>query len=367
MTIRWVAASLLLLGNLEACKHSAPNAPLPGRDGAPADICAIDSDCTLTVYDRPVTSSADCYCNDGCGNAVAIASAQAFEAQWHQFCDHWAGAKSCIAPPCEPPGPAGCEGHQCSELDPSRTTGSLACEPLAAHDQPIALETVVAVGRHADGTLYVIEQTADSQYRVFASRNGALWRQRIGGSGEINMDGKSILLFTASDDTGLFSLELETATSGSRRMGVVRGGFSGPQKTFVIGQQGDELVVVGADALAGLAIHNLPGEVVVEHQARLQDGRRLLVSRPRDDWNGTFRLFLGTNMDMRERRVTNTAISSTTTIFFILDLQEASVHFPSVLSPGDTAWFKDSGVTQPITELPPDAPTADLMFLCRGQ
>ena len=327
--------------------------------------CAVDNDCVGSVYDRPVASPADCYCNNGCGGTVNRTSAQAFEAQWQRFC---AGRQmECLAPGCPPPPPVGCEAQQCRGLEPSLTTGTQACDPLAPHTLPIALDTVLGVGKHADGTLYVLEQHAGSELRAFVSASGTLQRKRVGGSGETNDPGRTTYVVTAGEAPDLFTLQVEIATGGDKRMAVLRGASAG--KGFTIGQQGDILTVLAPESLTGVPLANLPGTTVIEYQAQLQDGRRMLVTRPQDDWTyNDFRLFLGAPAQVAERRVTNVsrARSGPTTITFLLDMQAADVHFDSpALAPGDLPWIKISNVMSPLTVLPNTTPLTPLSFLCR--
>src|SRR3954452_22108337 len=78
----------------------------------------------------------------------------------------------------------------CSEPGSEGAPGDVPCTPLAAEPaQPIALGTVLAIGRHADATIYVLDETSTG-YRVFASAFGlrfsdplTLRRKEISGSG----------------------------------------------------------------------------------------------------------------------------------------------------------------------------------------
>ena len=63
------------------------------------------------------------------------------------------------------------------------TSDPVACDPTAAHEVPTKLHTVLAAGKHTDGTVYAIDDTGNGQFRLFVSESGVLVRQRVGGSG----------------------------------------------------------------------------------------------------------------------------------------------------------------------------------------
>lgn len=233
------------------------------------------------------------------------------------------------------------------------------CEPLASVETPITLGATLSIGRHADGTFYVIDESA-SEPRVFVSETGSLWRKRIAGSGATT----TALVLTVSDATPPFALKRETQ-GDTVRMGVVRGPFS--ERDFEIGKQGDELTVVGRESIADLPLRNLPGDVTIEYVAALEDGRALVVTRPTDDWTyDDFRLFFGTPPRYVERAVksvTRAKDGGTTTIVFDLDRAEATAVFPSPLR-SDPATLTIGHDTLPLTLLPKEPP-APATYECR--
>ncbi len=252
----------------------------------------------------------------------------------------------------------------CTTSPSSSGAGSLkACDPLAAVEQPIALGKILGVGRDAVGTLYVVDQSG-ADYRVYVSSQGALYRQRIAGSG---IEGTTRYVFSVTDHDPEFTLEV-TTDGGTTRMGVVTGPFDG--KSFVIGQDGEELQVVAADTLAGVPLHNLPGDVVVEYTAQLPDQRVMVVTRPHDDWSyEDFRLFLGADGALDERhvgKVTRALDGGSTTIEFVLDGDNAVASFPVVFDgttfqPGQ-ATLAIGSTTSDLTRLA--APPGDASYRC---
>jgi len=197
-------------------------------------------------------------------------------------------------------------GHLVTQLSDSGSGSHLPCDPLASAPKAIALGTILGVGKAADGTLYVADQTDSSAERVFVSDSSAtLVRQHVGGSGTTS-DGVSMEYdFSAADPLPAFVLEVYVPKVGATRMGVVQGTLK-DRKTFVIGQDGEELTVLPSSAIAGMPLKNFPGTIQVEYAATLPDGQILLVTRPTEDWSYTdFRLYLGPSNAVAERAVSS--------------------------------------------------------------
>ena len=221
--------------------------------------------------------------------------------------------------------------------DDGAGSGALAvCDPFVPKPLPIALGTVIAAGQDSVGVIYAADQV-DSSQRVFVSdASGTLVRQRIAGSGS----GPDFYVFDVSDHDPAFVLQIDMPAGGSVRMGVFNGTLK-DSKTFVIGQQGEELTVLPTGAIAGMPVRNLPGDVVLEYAATLTDGDVMVVTRPRDDWSYTdFRLFLGPIGAVVERKVDSVLRAKdggSTTITFDLDGTSAVASFPVVFADGGFA------------------------------
>jgi hypothetical protein len=249
----------------------------------------------------------------------------------------------------------------------SSDTGNTPCDPLATVPAAtLALQTALGIGRHADGTIYVLDQTtANLSLRVFLSEAGVLQRKVIAGSGQGNdATVGAFYVVSVPDATAPFVLKVQ-GSGASLAMGVLRGPIS--SRDFVIGQQGDTLQVVGADAIAGLTVKDLPDTIYVEYLAVLPDGRQLVVSRPENDWMySDFRLFLGTSDRMAGRRVKNVVrtLSGTTTIDFVMGGAEATAFFPWPLDgTAGAATLTSGGQTLTLATTAGTAPTG-FMFLC---
>jgi hypothetical protein len=184
------------------------------------------------------------------------------------------------------------------------------CDPFAPKPLPITLDYGFAAGRDQRGVIYAVGPS----WWIFVSEGDTLVRQRVASSFD--------LTFTVTEHDPPFTLQVDPPASGNDewRMGIVFGPLS--TKTFVIGEQGEELTLLPWSDLASMAVRNLPGEVVLEYAASLPDGRQVVVTRPRDDWSyADFRVFLGVADRMVERAVSTVVrmTDGSTTIWFDLD------------------------------------------------
>ena len=73
-------------------------------------------------------------------------------------------------------------GEHCSRAAP-RTRHSTRAPHSRGTTQPIALQEIVGAGRHADGTLYVLDR-GRPELRAFVSEGSSLQRKKVAGSGE---------------------------------------------------------------------------------------------------------------------------------------------------------------------------------------
>ena len=96
-----------------------------------------------------------------------------------------------------------------------------ACSPLAASTKPVTLGNILAAGRHADGTVYVLDD-GDPTYRAFVSQGNLLQRKEVNGSGSTGGAGGESITATVTD-TAPFVLQVERANGAATRMGIYRG------------------------------------------------------------------------------------------------------------------------------------------------
>ena len=236
-----------------------------------------------------------------------------------------------------------------------------ACDPLADLGTPITLANILGAGRHADGTLYVVDDGGRDHQRAFISNGDVLQRFIVAGSGSSGAE--NLTLSIASPEV---TIRIDSPGPHPVRMGVVRGKLD--DKTFEVGTTGDVLEIVDAEALAGLTVKNVPGNVVVEYNASLPDGLRLFVSRPEVDWTyEDFRVFFGTPDNMVERPLVHASRGNTTFLTFTVDGVDFQAVIPSAAlgdrAPATLAYGTAPGIT--MTLLPTDVRArVGLRFVC---
>jgi hypothetical protein len=216
-------------------------------------------------------------------------------------------------------------GCQSSDSDP------VACKPLESEESQIALRDVIAVGKAALGTLYVVDEGAGSpEFRVFVSEGLALVRHDVAGSGESNESGlRRLTVTTTGDDVFTLFIEIDgVAKRMVREDGPLRDKNLDPSAHL-----GEELEILDEDVLQGLRVRNLPGDVRIEYSARVDEDQRLVVTRPEHDWTyEDFRLFFGPPDRVEERRVTSVERAldgGSTWIKFKVGAEPAEAFFPA--------------------------------------
>lgn len=87
--------------------------------------CTVNSDCTISSYDEPVATRADCYCVL-CPGPVGVTQVDANRDNWQRLCP--AVTQTCPVVRCIRPPPVGCRSDQCVFLPP-RTAVPQSREP----------------------------------------------------------------------------------------------------------------------------------------------------------------------------------------------------------------------------------------------
>ena len=223
---------------------------------------------------------------------------------------------------------AGCQGED---------AGDTPCDPLAAQPEAIVLGEILGVGRDAGGTLYLVDETDSASIgRVFISEGDALVRRRVLGGGTSNVSGVSARTLTIEAPEPL-RLLIEMGPSETR-MALSRS-EGRDLRIDDLGSDAELLEVLDEDALEGLELRNLPGNVEIEYLVETERGELLLVVRPADeelDYDD-FRLFFGPPTGLLEREVASVERQrdgGTTHILFGLNGDEADAFFPIVSSAG---------------------------------
>lgn len=188
---------------------------------------------------------------------------------------------------------------------------------------------MIGAGQAADGTVYVIDKNGTA-LRGFISDGGELYRQRVSGTGEVSDASGDTTLISLDERTPPLTLEVVVGADGTTRMGVAEGILK--TKTFVIGEQGEELALLSADDVAALPLHDYPGDIVVEYVAEVEGEKLLVVVRPRDlTGYEQFRVFFGTPARLEEcpvQNVTRARDGGSTEIDFSVNGDEAVAYFP---------------------------------------
>jgi hypothetical protein len=256
--------------------------------------------------------------------------------------------------------------------DPEQSSAAQlqACDPLNGAEQPVTLGKVLAVGRDDADVMYVLVDPGTGEYQVFVSEDGALQRHRVLGSGSGDELWVTVTV-EADPQFGLYvNLDANGAAESMRRFD--------PAAVTDKGQEpdGDDLDVLDASAIDDLDLRNLPADITIEYLGMIEDGRRVLVVRPTDDWSyEDFRVFLGTPQQMIERDVQNVTRAKdggSTRIELTLDDTPAELDFPVVYTGGDTFEHGPSTLTSASETLSialqdqPDSSAVDgLNFRCR--
>jgi hypothetical protein len=248
------------------------------------------------------------------------------------------------------------------------TTESLVpCTPYGSTVQELVLDEIVAVGRAADGTLFVVDRV-NGNHRVFASVAGVLQRRSVLGSGETSGE----LTLSCSDDVGPFQIKVESSGGVPTRMGFFRGELT-DAKTFDIGTQGEALELVDAGAVAGMTVRDMALTQSVLYDALTADGHRLVATSPTHDARyEDYRIFYGVPADMTERVVRDAMGGGTLFMTFDLDGVWATANFPSQFSgpPNDVAKIQFENDARPqmpmtILDASADPPVTALSYRCR--
>lgn len=253
-------------------------------------------------------------------------------------------------------GAAGCP----SADDTARVT----CDPLAAQMEPVALGSVIAAGKAADGTLYVAARDPDDrgQDRIFVSSGDALVRHRVVGSGA---GGDRDFTWAFAEDDGSSRRRLVAKLSDDGTVDGIALAPSENQRSFFdqLGSDATPLTPVAANALSGLAVRNLPGDVHIEYVAEVEGGAQLIVTRPEDDWSyDDFRVFYSTSGPLLERTVKSVQRSSYTVIELVVNGADFKATFGSSLSP--IASELDTGTAVLALKVLPPSAADNTAFRC---
>ncbi|MCK9459160.1 MAG: hypothetical protein M0R80_05940 [Proteobacteria bacterium] len=221
----------------------------------------------------------------------------------------------------------------CVADDPDDGESLGQCDPLAEQEAPIELGVIIAAGRAADGTVYAVDEDPEDIGRVFVSEGDVLVRWNVLGSMENYEQEDVSYSFTAAHGSELITVGIEIV-DGTTSMAVADGELEVPFEDLCAA--GEVLTVIDDAEVQAMEIQNLPGMIKIEYYAEVEDGSRLLVTRPENDWDyEDFRLFLGVGT-LTEREIVEVLRSSSgTEIRFLVDGAEWVADFPIVVVGGE--------------------------------
>jgi hypothetical protein len=245
------------------------------------------------------------------------------------------------------------------------------CDPLAA--KPIALGTVVGVGRDASGVLYV-----DSAHGVFLSdANNALIRQHVFGGGS---SGTTEFLFTFASPSADISTarNLLVETSGTTATAMALGPTN--SKAFLSQSPAGTtpLMLVDPSIVSRMPVVNTPN--TIDYVADVANGDVILATVPMNEdetsSNGGLAIFYGPPGRVAQRPITDfqETLSGNGTVTFLVDGTPYVLQFGEIPAPdaGPFGEFALLGLT-PMGSAPmnvtlraptPAAAPSGLSFAC---
>ncbi len=294
---------------------------------------------------------------------------------------HWVTCET-VADCSSVSGAAACTTGYCVDAQGTRLpaangadAGPSPCDPLAPHELPVTLGTILGVGKDAQGTIYLADETVSATAgtidRVFVSSGNTLYRKVIGGAGLSTIPGGVMdysFSYTNDDGSGGGELLLERPASGPATSMALGAGGKGGTTTAT-------LTILPSSAIQGMTLRNLPGDVDITYVGDVANGDVILVTQPRDDWDGTYKLYYGAPDSVIDR----TIVSSSETRSGGIDIQfrvgtatyDATTSFvfggdaSAVGHPGPGTLDTGNGTTLTFTErLPTPTTLPGLTFTC---
>ncbi|MBM4353893.1 MAG: hypothetical protein FJ109_08870 [Deltaproteobacteria bacterium] len=238
---------------------------------------------------------------------------------------------------------AACDGGEDGESTGEKecTPATTSCDPLAPRETSITIDKPLAVGKAADGQLFVLaEDSEHAEELVFVSDGSTLIRKKVLGAGIMGLAGEGdryeVSYADGDEERRLF---VDVKPTGASNMKVCDGEALWGKGQEPPADACQPLTVVGEEALDGYEVQSLPGTMLVEYYAKVADGTLIVVVRPEHDCGyEDFRLFWGEPGKMIEHKVLNVVRFSdggTTDITFETCQGVAFVHFNNSLTADD--------------------------------
>lgn len=234
-----------------------------------------------------------------------------------------------------------------SEVDRER------CDPLEAMQPATELGDILAAGRAADGTLYVVEVAAGLQGpRVFVTEGDGIGRVMLAGIGEEMSPDRERWGYSVDAHEPPFSLTV-SRSGDELRIGVLEG--DGSKALIEIGEEGEELTLVDDAEVRALPAYDVELSFEYELAADTPDGRTLAIVGPQGQVSDPKRVFFGKHSLDEHERIGGSYDDGVSTMSFELDDGErAVVEVPAFPSPTDPATLTIRGKTKTLTIRPND-------------
>lgn len=230
------------------------------------------------------------------------------------------------------------------------TTAEKICDPLQPEPTPITLGSVVACGRAADGTIYLVDSPNGlnaGSHRLFVGNGGVLQRVNVGGEGSsgdfIGISG------------GALSLRIDLQNGKATAFFVSKDPPSEGEKVISSGG-GETLTLLPESDARGFTLKNLVNVSLIA-DATTSDGRRL-IAFSQDTDQGTYlrRVFFGTGSRLIERKTSQDGgARSGFSLVFDVDGVETTASFPTIFGPSEG---QQSTLYTVTTETNPGSSTA---------
>lgn len=266
-------------------------------------------------------------------------------------------------------GVCACSG---SDDSASSSAGSLACAPFEPVTSSVSLDatTVLAAGRSADGTLFVLRHV-ESVLTLFVATSDTLVEQPQAGSGEAHEGAVSTYVFDYKDEAGApVSVQLRQEGADSR-LSVLHG--PKPDKIWDIDTEGEALTLVAASSAVELPAFSTR-TFRLDYEGARENGEAFVIVAPQEAGSyDEFRLFWGAPARLSERKIQSVtrakSIGGPTNVTFAVDAGSAvlrySFPYPPPADAMSTGTLTIGNESEPLTGASPPVLPDGVHFFCR--
>ncbi|MEO6603201.1 MAG: hypothetical protein ABIQ16_25175 [Polyangiaceae bacterium] len=262
----------------------------------------------------------------------------------------------------------------CSGSDDSASSaaGTQPCAPLDPVTSSVSLDatTVLAAGRSADGTLFVLRDV-ENVVTLFVATSDTLVEVPEAGTGEGHEGDVSTYVFDYEDEAGApVSVQLRQEGADSR-MSVLHG--PKPDKIWDIDSEGEELSLIDAQSAVKLPAFSTRTFRLDYEGARENADALVLIAPEQAGSYDDFRLFWGAPARLSERKIQSVSrarsIGGPTNVTFAADTGSAvlsySFPFPPTADALSTGALMIGNESEPLIGAAPPVLPDGAQFFCR--